>query len=789
MADTANAPALGSFADMRRRLHSYASGAAEAARPPAESPEPAPKTAPPPLPQLPAPLEPAAKPSETTGAAFGPELSLSEFWRILRRGKMILAATILCIGGTAAAYIENLPDIYTAKALILVKPPEMQVVRIDNVVSELPADIAAVRSQVEILRSSTLIGDVIDRLELANDPRFAAAPKNAGLLDRIVSSLTAWLPPRVTKSAAENPAHRRAQRIELFLGRLDVEQQSYSRIITVKYGATDPAMAARIANGVADQYIAQQLDTKRALALRATGILTSRMADLRRKVEEAENNVETYREMTGLVEGKGITIASQQISEINSQLVVARAKHAEAEARLNQLEQLMAGQGGIESASNVLQSSLIVSLRQQETLSLRRVSKLSNDFGDRHPRIINAKAELEDIRGKIGREVDKIAKNYRNELGIAQARERSLVRSLEYAKEEVAELNRSDVQLRALIREARANQSLLETFLFRSKETKTQEDFQQPDAVIVSRAEMPVRPTAPRKHMLIGVALLGSILLGLVLIFVVESVDGSFRDVNQIEQHLGLRTLGLIPQIPRRFIGRTSPTDYILARPDSAFSDALSGVRSTVLAQNGVKVPKVVLVASAIQDEGKTAFATAMARQEAGAGQKVLLIDCDLRRPQVHEMMGGAKEPGLVEVLTEELTLEKVIQEDQASGLSFIARGRDIANGSDLLRSYHMQAVLQIARERYDLVVIDSAAVQAISYARILAGSADSTIFLIRWGTTRREVAGNALKQLVHAGAKVKGAVLSQVDMRKQAKYSYGDAGYYYYRRRKNLGA
>jgi len=264
---------------------------------------------------------------------------------------------------------------------------------------------------------------------------------------------------------------------------------------------------------------------------RATSWLNERISGLREKVETAESAVEAFRRKSGLLKGSEGTLVSQEISELNTQLILARTSRAEAEARLTQVRQLIRSSGGATSAAEVLDSQLIQRLREQEAEVNRKVAELSEEYGERHPKMINARAELRDLRSKIESEVNKIVNGLANEVGVAKARETSLQRSVDRLKAQVAKSNSAAVQLRALQREANASRTLLETFLGRFKETSAQEDLdiQQPDARIISRADLPDQPSFPKKRLILALVVVGSTFLGVLLVFFVEALDQGFR--------------------------------------------------------------------------------------------------------------------------------------------------------------------------------------------------------------------------------------------------------------------
>lgn len=558
-----------------------------------------------------------------------------------------------------------------------------------------------------------------------------------------------------------------------------------SQVILLTARSEDPKLAAALANTLAELYLVEQLEAKFEATRRATDWLNERVLDLRRQVEASEQAVEEYRRQHGLMRGRGkdTTVTEQQISEISTQLILARTKTAEAGARLRQVRTLVKSDGGVDSAAEVLASPLIQRLREQETDVARRAAEMATEYGPRHPKMINIKAELEDVRARIGGEVEKIVRGLSNELEVARTRERTLERNLEDLKTEAAEINVSQGRLRVLEREAAADRALLDTLLARWKETGRREEIQHADARIISAAVVPGGPSSPRKRLIIGAALGLSTFLGVLLAFLVEHLDRGFRSSEQIETMTGVGTLALVPLLAGLRLGRRSPVAYVLAKPASLFAESLRTLHTGLLLSDVDAAPKSVLVTSSLPEEGKTTISIAMARLLARNGRSVLLVDADLRRHQASRMLGFPDASGLVELLVREGTrLDDVLRCDEDSGLHVLAAGgSSVPSPPDLFDSTRMRELMQALHRTYELIVIDSPPIHVVSDARILSRLADRTVFVVRWGKTRRESAALGIKLLLESGARVAGAVLSMVNVRKNARYAYADSGYYGY--------
>ena len=720
------------------------------------------------------------------------------FFDRLRRGKLVILA-VAALGVLAASLIvTQITPLYSAKAMILVGLPKQHVVDVEDVLQGMRTDRATMESEVEVLRSRSLAAKVVDELRLVDEPAFN--PKLRPPRRSILSMLNPlnWIPSEwLAALTGEDAAHveppsaaEKAQRTRRAIAARVMKSvaariEGRSRVIRVSATSTEPKLAADVANTLSDLYLVEQLETKFEATRRATEWLNTRVDDLREQVEASEEAVEEYRQRHGLIQSNDATVTEQQISGATDQLIATRAKTAEAEARLRQVRSLLDA-GGIESASDVLASPVIQKLREQETDVARRAAEMATVYGPRHPTMINVQAELEEMRGKLAGEVGKIVRSLANELEVARIRERTLEGGLDELKSDTERLNAAQGRLRVLEREAAANRTLFDTFLARWKETGRQDEIQYADARILSRAVVPGGPSSPQTFRILGAALAFSLVLGIALVHLVERLDSGFRGAEQVERLTGLGVLSSIPNVPA---SRSTPTlvDYLLAKPGSAFAESFRTLHTSLQLTTGDGGGKTILIASSIPEEGKTTVAIGTARAFARAGRRTLLIDADLRRDQVAQMLGLEGEPGLVGYLASpDAALPDVIQRDEKGGMDVVVSGAaPLLNSVDHFRSQRMSGLIEACESAYDFVVIDSPPTQLLSDSRILASLADRVVFVIRWAAVRREVALSGLQLLAKAG-NLNGIVLNAVDARKSGRYGYyyGYHGYGYGRAR-----
>ncbi len=687
---------------------------------------------------------------------------LGEIVAAVGRRKEVLFGTMICSLALAGLFFLIATPRYSAETLIMIEPKTGNIVSIESVVTGLSGDEETIQSEVFVLNSRALAGRVIRRLNLHKDPEFNPE------LETIDETLPDGLS-RVFSAI-----------VDRFLIRLTVRPKENSRVISASFSSESAEKAATITNTLSAEYILSRLEGKFESTHRANEWLENRINELRRNVQSVERQIETTRERLGLLGGDGVTLTSRELIELNTQLIMARSERAEAEARLGQIEELSPNRGNNESLNEVLDSPLIQRLREQQSGVERRVAELSSEYGDRHPKMIQLRAEAKDLEMRIGSEIDRIVAGLGSRVAVARAREKSLQQSLNKMKKQVATANQNEIELRALEREAEANRSLLATMLTRQKETLSQEDadFQQADVRIISPADIQLEPSYPLKGVILGLVFIASMILGLVIILIMELLDDGFRSGDELERATGVPSLGFIPFVPHTGSFKSLP-EYISGKPNTAFAEAIRTLNWSIGLAFPAPAPKSVLVTSSLPGEGKTTVATCLATSQSAAGRKTLLIDADTRRPTCHELFGVEREPGLVDVLTGHASLDDVLVEKNLSGLVILPAGAPSPNVPNLLESEKMRELLEELNKRFDFIVIDSPPVLATTDARILCQLTDATVAVVHWAKTRRAITRNTLGQLRGARAHLAGSLLSMVNVKKHAKYGYGDSGAY----------
>jgi capsular exopolysaccharide synthesis family protein len=692
--------------------------------------------------------------------------------------RRILITGILLIGASLAvlAVLFMRPH-YSARALLMVNISAAQGVaeQIEGGPLRGRFDSSLVLGEVEILRSRTMARSVIERLNLLTDPEFNPHLRGKGRAEARMLTPHGFdiskLPPEVRDRAMADTVAR-------FSRDVNVRPVPGSYAIQLEFTSGHPAKAALIANAIADAYIEQSLEQSFAASKKLSIWLDKRLGALRNELRTRELAVERYKVENHILQGAASSVSAAQISEISSQLTSAKAKQAEAHAKLDQIEELLRTPERMESAEAVINSDIVQKLKLDHARKEAELSQLSNRYGPKHPEILKIKSEIAEIKNVIRGEITTMARSVENEVRVADMR----VAAIEAGMAETGGRKNLDdermVGLRALEQEADATRAILDNFLKNYKQGLGVEELQQPSAKIISYAVVPRTAVYPNKMLIISLSCVASLFLGITLSLLLEKLDNAFRSSTQLEAATGLPCFGLIASagnLRPPFLGR-----YVLARPASPLAESVRTLRMLLNLRAQSKKPKVITLTSSFPGEGKTTLSLWMARLAAMSGEKVIVIDADLRRPNIHKSSGQKSDATLAEYLGGEKELNQIIRKD-ADSPAHIIFGRSVPHEAlDLVASEKMKALVGNLRETYDLVIIDSPACLAVSDARLLATLSDCVLYAVRWDKTPREAVANGVKHFADIGYGPLVLVLTNVDVKRHARYGYADTAQYY---------
>lgn len=698
----------------------------------------------------------------------GALIDLRRVGRIIRRRLWVILAILAAAALVALVAYMLAERRYVATAQVALERTAEKVVTEDQVVPTADPDSAAVDTEVQALQSPALIGAVVDTLRLDRNPDF-----NGKML--LPAGKQAGRPDPVARSRA----------IGTVLSNLTVKRDGLSYAISVSYESDSPGLAARIVNTLVQQYVAGQADAKSGATRRASRFLEARLQRMRGQVQAAEKAVADFRDAHDLFAASNLsTVGQDQLSNLSTQAAQAQAENAAAQARLSAARaQLARGRTG-EELGDSLDSPVVSQLRAQRAEIGREVAALQKRYGPLHPDLQRAEKAQASVDNQIAAEVRRIVANTGVQASIASQRAASLQGSIDRAQGKLAADNNASVRLNELERTAESARTIYRSFLDRYRQTVAQEGLEQSDSYIVAQARVPGAPSAPNPLVYAAAALVGGIGAAALTVLLLQLLARGVETAEAIEKRFGLPVLASIPDVAslpeyRKRGTPPAPMELVVERPQSLLAEAFRSLRTSVQFALPDQPHRVVAITSAIPGEGKTTTAICLVRSAAASGMKTLLIDCDPRRRATSREFGGKVTAGLGEVLAGKATLDQVLVQDSATG-AWLLPQRLEASDLTLTEGGRFASLLGDLRQRFDLIVLDTAPVLAIDEARVIASMADGVVVLVRWRKTAAKATEIALARLADVDARVLGIGMTLVDVVEQSRAGFGDAGYYF---------
>ncbi len=681
------------------------------------------------------------------------ELSLLDLLAVLRRYGVLLLGCLGAGGGLAVATLAWLEPVYVATAQLMIEPRRFA--NDDNVLTAVTIadDEAAIESQVRLLASRSMAREVIEALHLETVAELRRALDS---LEKVIAGL--GIGPAAAESADPDAI------VDRFLERLRVDRVGRTHVIAIAFRSGDPQTAARIANGVAERYITARVDTQAVVAGGAGAWLEQALGQSRAALDAAEAELAAARAEQRADPSGGLTVDSLALTNLRRDIAAAAGERAAREARLVRVRAVLGRPGDDLAFEELGGSAVLQNLYALKNQAARREAELATRFGDRHPQILDVRAERQEVERRIQAEQRALLGTVEAEIAAARAREATLLRELDALKAESVQQSVSGAEISRRERAVERARQQHELYIARQRDLVELVGTQRPDATLISEATSPTRPSFPLPSVVFGLFAAASLGGGLLMVFFLEQLDRGFRTQRAAEQGLGQRCIGCLPLVRRGRRPQVPLIDLPLERPCSRFAEALRTLVAEFSFERSGEGGRVVLVTSAAPNEGKSTTTVTLARLAAAEGLKVLLIDADLRRPKLATLLDLDAPEGLVEILKGEREVEDVLQSDPLSGLAFIPGSARVSQPTRLLGPQALGILLDEARRHFDLVLIDSPPVLAVTDARVMAPLADGILFLVRWQATQRAVAAHALAQLDGVADKLLGTVLTMAD-------------------------
>ena len=708
--------------------------------------------------QLPAMVGTALALPGVGSVGAGPDLSISEIWRILSKWRRLIlgAALVGLLIGLAVTLLMT--PLYRSVATLEIAAQTPQVVQVGSVEPQQGGDAEFMPTQLGLLQSRSLAERVARQLNLANDATIVDQDR-----------------PRATRELAA---------VAQVAKSMKAEPIKYSRLITVAVTGPNPETAARVANGYADNFISSNLERRYETTAYARNFLEKRLAAVKARLEESERQLVDYARKEGIVlvnaetGGSGSSAGSAGSSLDSSTLVALNSALAQAQNDRIAAQQRYAQAQSSRSTTELYQSSTLTTLRQKRDELQAQYDQNLTDFKPELPAMVKLKSQINSINADIRNEQRGASSAIGGDYAAAVAREGALQARVNQLKAGLLDLRGRSIQYNILQREVDTNRTLYDGLLQRFKEVGIAAGVGANMVSIVDRARTPGRPISPILWLNLLIGLGVGLVLGIAAALGIEFVDDTIATPVDLEQKLGVTSLGVIPMVPKNenFVEQ-------LADPKSATAEAHYSVRTALQFATESGVPTSLLITSSQAGEGKSSTSLALAQNFAGSGKRVLLVDADLRKPTFRTQSGDVY--GLSNLLTGDDLVEKAIHKTSVENLFILPSGHIPPNPAELVSGVRMRELLARLTEVFDLVILDGPPVLGLADAPLLGSIAAGTMLIFESGVVRRPAAANAVNRLRSANCRLIGGVLTKYSERFGAAgygygYGYGSEAYSY---------
>lgn len=735
---------------------------------------------------------PETREPPTTGQTV---VNVHDYLRPLYRRRWLAGSAFSTVLALAFVYAFTATPVYRATARLLIEPSDPNVVTFQEVIVERGFFTTDVQTtQRDMLRSRSLARAAIERLRLWDHPEFGEPERSPWLRAlnplRAARRLFSWVrsavfPPSAPATAdgfadAETRAESRA--ISALLDRLEVTATRQSRIVTLRFSAFEPKLAAEVVNALAELHVERDMEFRYTTSRDASEWLELRIAEQRAKLAASEQALQTYREehgAAGIEDRQNIIV--RELENLHAAATAATLARVESEARYRDLQDVRGDAEALGRFPDILRNEVIQEQRLIVASLRRDRARLAEELGPRHPDMIAVESSLADAEDRLQNEVLAVVDSLRIEFEVASSRERELLLELDQQTQSALALDRTGIEYGVMRREAESNRELYESLLQRAAETGVTGELESSNIRILDTADVPVRPARPRRQLVILLGLLGGGILAGGLVFTMEFVDDRIRTPEDLRTHLEAPYLGMIPFVKPEerddersgsvFVDRSDLEILISAGAPPGFAEAIRSVRTNLIFSSADAGCRAVVVTSAAPGEGKSCISANLAVSLAQLGRRTLLVDADLRRPDQHGYFDMKIEPGLTNLLVGESDEGAVVRETAVPGLAVVTAGKTPPNAADLLGSERLAGFLDSCRNDFDWIVMDTTPILPVTDALQVARSVGSVLFVVGSETTSRRVAADALEKIAQTGARVLGTTLNKAALERHPYY------------------
>jgi succinoglycan biosynthesis transport protein ExoP len=699
------------------------------------------------------------------------DTTLSEALVTLRNRRWVLVLAVI-LGIAYGIYkAESQPKLFESSGRIQVRSGASNEYKVTTVQDVDSNSSTKLMTEIEILKSDSLALKVAREMDLSNNAEFLGEKGP------------------VRHTSLDTPDVRQAT-VHRLLSNLQVNLVPKTEIIRISYSSLSAKLSADIVNKVVAAYIQRSYETRFASQQRVSDWLSSTLDDLKQQVESSQQQMMEMERRLGIL---GFDPAHNQISTSLENLATAagtsKLTRIVAEARYRTLAGMDPDtiEGSIETTPGT-SPGVLNTLRGQIAAAKATYAQQQSTLGPNNPLAKASKAQIDELAKEIGTEQNRLLVQAKQNYVIARANEDQTLAALEEQKTDAYKLRDDLVEYTLRKQEFEANRTLYDSLRERLRTAGVQAGLESLEIDVVDQALPPAQPVLKKKSTIVITSLIFALLVGIIVAFLIESLDTGLRSVAEIEAVTELPSLAIVPRAkrtPTEQLGALSTTQRnlaVLTQPKSQFTEAFRSLRTALLLSSTGRPPKYIVLTSATPSEGKTTAATNFAAILAQRDTRVLLIDGDLRRPNVHHRFGMNGKTGLTTVLTGATTLEETVQTvPELPNLDVLPSGPIPPFPAEMLSSETMTELLKRCGDLYTYVVIDSPPILSVTDGVILARMADAVVLVIRHGKSNKQVVRRARDLLLRSGAAITGILLNAVDLNSPEYYGYyGYSGYSY---------
>ncbi|HEX4336079.1 MAG TPA: polysaccharide biosynthesis tyrosine autokinase [Polyangiaceae bacterium] len=720
---------------------------------------------------------------EDVPSAFSP----GEILGSVRKNWLIVVAVAAAITIGVAFFTFGQTKIYEAQSTVLFDPQQPRPLG-DHVQTYVDtgqgfwSNKEYYRTQLWIIQSLRITSSVVRALGLNRDP---------GFLSNAAPGVT--LPPR--QSTVEDAA-------AVIQSRLSVEQLRDSRLAVIKYMDADPSRARRVLSSLVETYVQQNLDDAMESSSSSADWLRGQIGSLKDELEASEIRLHEYKKEKSILSvsmNDQSNMLNGEMRMLSDALTSIRTKREEVKARRDELAKVTPEDPMNVPATELMQAPMLQSLRNSYISAEQQIDSLeAMGKGEAHPEVKAVIGRREYVKGAFFEELNNIRGAIDRDLAEMDHEAGGIKKLFDEAESQALDVNLLEIEYNRLARARNNNEKLYSLVMERSKESDLTRTLVFNNLRIMEKPLLPRGPVSPNVPLNMAGGLVGGLLLGLVAAIGREQLDRSVKTPSDVEHTLGLTFLGLLPSISEKANGKaayasrgkrrkeepepglTAPELVVHEFPSSGIAEAARAIRTNILFMSPDRPYRTLLVTSAGPSEGKTTVACCIAIAMAQAGRRVVLIDCDMRRPRIHKVFGLSKDVGITTALLDPNPSLNLAVETSVPNLSVIATGPLPPNPAEVLHSEAFARILDNLKQQFDCVVIDSPPIVPVTDAAILSRSVDGTVLVVRAFQTTKDVARRAARALRNVGGHMIGTVLNAVDLDRAA---YGYKYYYYYKR------